>query len=90
MYTNDSFNADSSCQDESVTRTCSTPASNAAFRGDADCYLRRPGLWRQTSNLHALNLILYRRNFLLGAPSIVMSPQMNVVWIDVMAAEPTA
>ena len=85
MCTNDSFNADSYCQDESGMRACDTPASNAAFRGDVDRYLRRPGLCSQASVL-----VVYRRNFLLGAPSIVMSAQMNIVWIDVMAAEPTA
>jgi 5'(3')-deoxyribonucleotidase len=26
-------------------------------------------------------------NFLLGAPSIVMRPHKNIVWIDVMAAQ---
>jgi hypothetical protein len=85
LYTNDSFNGDSSCQDESGMRACDTPASGADFRGYIDHYLRKPGLSSQVSNL-----ILYRGNFLLGAPPIVMSPQMNVVRIDVMTAEPTA
>jgi hypothetical protein len=85
LYTNDSFNGDGSCQDESGMRACHARASGAAFRGDVDRYLRRVGLWSQASNL-----ILRRGNFLLGAPSIVMRSQMNVVWIDVMATEPTA
>ena len=85
MYTNDSFNADSSCQDESGMRACQARASAAAFRGGADRNLRKAGLWCEASNL-----VVYRGNFLLGAPSIVMRAQMNIVWIDVMAAEPTA
>ena len=95
LYTNDSFNGDGFCQDQSRQALCHARASGAAFQSEVDCYLRSRlmepfVLFKIAPPVLLAGLILYRRNFLLGAPSIIMSPQMNIVRIDVMAAEPTA
>jgi hypothetical protein len=39
LYTNDSFNGDSFCQDESMCVPCLSARSDAAFKGEVDWYL---------------------------------------------------